>query len=140
MNFDMTQPCPQCPFRSDVRPYLRRDRATEIADVLTRRQGTFSCHKTVAYDDDGEPVSKRQEQHCAGALIVLEKIGRPNQLMRIMERLGGYDARKLQMDAPVFATLQAFIRAQGTRAVASGRARPVARKTAARTPRRKAKS
>jgi hypothetical protein len=76
-------------------------------------RGEFSCHKTVRYDsmredDDGEPDfrtrDRRGEAHCAGALILLEKLERPSQMMRIAERLRMYDARRLDMDAPVFDT------------------------------------
>ena len=42
-------------------------------------------------------------------MILLEKIERPNQLMRIMERLGFYDREKLDMTAPVFDTPKEFI-------------------------------
>ena len=48
-------------------------------------------------------------QHCGGALILLEKIESPNQMMRIMERMGGYDRHKLKMDADVFDDQYAFI-------------------------------
>lgn len=52
------------------------------------------------------------EQHCAGALILLEKLDRPSQMMRISERIGMYDRRKLDMDAPVFDTFRKMITAQ----------------------------
>lgn len=44
-------------------------------------------------DGDGEEVYQQsgKEQQCAGALAVLEKINRPTQLVRIMERMGLYD-------------------------------------------------
>jgi hypothetical protein len=45
-------------------------------------------------------------------MILLEKLGRPNQWMRIGERLGLYDPRQLKMDAPVFDTFEAMIEAQ----------------------------
>lgn len=115
MKFEMKQPCPKCPFRSDIRAYLRPERAREIADGLTRQQATFACHQTTEHDDDGEYIPGSEEQHCAGALIVLEKMNRPNQMMRWMERIGGYDRRKLKMDAPVFATMREFIAAQPKR-------------------------
>ena len=43
---------------------------------------------------------------------MLEHSQAPSQMMRGAERLGLYDCRKLDMDAPVFKTLQAFIDAQ----------------------------
>ena len=114
MKFELRTPCPKCPFRRDVKPYLRRDRAQEIADGLTRQQQTFACHLTVKHDDDGEPRYGPHEQHCAGALIILEAMNRPNQMMRIAERMGVYDRRKLATDAPVFGTMREFVAAQQT--------------------------
>lgn len=115
MKFDLRRPCPQCPFRSDIAAFLTPGRVREITNTMIRQQGTFACHKTTAHDDDGEHCPSSSEQHCAGALIFLERLGRPNQMMRIMERLGGYDRTKLDMDAPVFATPAQMIAAQPKR-------------------------
>lgn len=115
MKFDMTTPCPKCPFRTDIKPFLRRDRAREISEALFLHQQTFACHVTVEHDDDGEHVLRPDEQHCAGAAIVLERMNRPNQMMRIAERIGCYNARKLDMKAPVFKHLRDFIAAQSIR-------------------------
>lgn len=62
----------------------------------------FPCHKTTKFDDNGEWVPSKNEIHCAGALILLEKVDCPSQMMRIAERLGIYDRRNLKMDAPVY--------------------------------------
>lgn len=116
MKFEMTAPCPKCPFRTDVKPYLTRARAKEIADSIVQQQQTFPCHVTTEHDDDGEVCGPTgSEQHCAGALILLEHANRPNQMMRISERLGVYNRRALDMDAPVFRTARDFITAQPTR-------------------------
>jgi hypothetical protein len=115
MKFDMTEPCPQCPFRSDIRAFLTRARAQEIADSITRHQQPFPCHKTVLYDDDGEACPSSDEQHCAGALVLLERINRPNQMMRIAERLGVYKRTALNMNAPIFKSTRVFVAAQPTR-------------------------
>lgn len=121
MRFDLVRPCANCPFRTDVRPYLRRGRVLEIRRALLDRDQTFSCHKTVDWtreedeEDDGRPAARHcrnDEQHCAGALILLEKLDQPNQLMRIMERLGVYDRRRLDMAAPVFGSFEDMARAQ----------------------------
>lgn len=109
MKFDMKTPCLQCPFRSDVHLYISADRAEEILDAITNGGQTFACHKTTEFADDGEHVPSAGEQHCAGALILLEKIERPNQMMRIMERLGEYDRTRLDMDAPVYEDPDAMI-------------------------------
>lgn len=118
MKFDLRTPCPQCPFRSDIPAYLTPARVTEIDRSLI--QATFPCHKTTQFDEDGEVIpSTPGERHCAGALIILEKLGRPSQMMRIAERLGLYDMRKLDMQAPVFNSFRAMRNAQPKR-----RARP----------------
>lgn len=121
MKFDMKTPCPHCPFRTDIRPYLTRDRAQEIADGLTRHQQTFSCHETTEHDDDGEAIIRDDEQHCAGAMIMLEAMNRPNQMMRIAERFGSYDRRKLSKNPPVFQHVREFIAAQRVRRLKSQR-------------------
>lgn len=103
MNYTMTNPCDKCPFRNDIRPFLQAGRVRQIEASLER--GTFPCHQTIDYSndsEDGEPLVPANAQHCAGALILLEKLERPSQMMRICERLGLYDRRKLNMDAPVY--------------------------------------
>jgi len=113
MKFDMTAPCAGeilCPFRTDcLAGWLGEERAEQIIKSIVDRQQTFACHKTTEFDDEGETVHHDQEQHCAGALILLEKIKRPNQMMRIAERLGFYDRHKLKMDSPVFEEPEDFI-------------------------------
>lgn len=64
---------------------------------------TFTCHKT---------ISAPKQEHCAGALIMLEKINLPNQMMRISERLRLYNRKELKYDAPVFDNFGDFILAQ----------------------------
>jgi hypothetical protein len=103
MNYDLKRPCIDCPFLRG-KAFLRSARARQIAtDVLVRGQ-TFSCHKTLDYSGEGEPRDTKHTQHCAGALIMCENAGRPNQMMRIAERLGMYDASKLDMQADVYRT------------------------------------
>lgn len=109
MNFELKTPCKDCPFRTDVKPYLRKERAKGISRALKQEQGAFPCHKTVTYDDNGEKAGSRKEQHCAGALVMLERMNRPNQLMRIAQRLGVYKPQLLDMDAPVFDNTTQFI-------------------------------
>lgn len=104
MKFTMTKPCTKCPFRTDVVPYLNRARVEEIAHSIADLDQSFPCHKTTEFDGDGEYIPQSEEQHCAGAMILLEKYENPNQLMRIAERIGCYDMQKLDMDAPVFDT------------------------------------
>lgn len=99
MNY-FTTPCDNCPFRSDRAFPLAEGRVDEIEASLVRAE--FPCHKTTEFDDHGERIEGAKERHCAGALILLEKLERPSQMMRISERLGLYDRRKLDMDALVY--------------------------------------
>ena len=110
MKYERTAPCKNCPFRSDVKPFFTYARAVEITDSITHQQMTFPCHKTIDYDDDDGHETK-EAQHCAGALILLEKIEQPNQMMRIAERLGMYDYKKLNMDAPVYEDVDEMLEA-----------------------------
>ncbi len=95
VNYNMTEPCDQCPFLIGS--------GFTYNSLMAHASGEFACHKTCTIDEDGtgdfEP--RKNSPHCAGALIFLEKQNRPHQMMRICERLGFYDYRKLNMDAKV---------------------------------------
>lgn len=95
MKYDMTTPCKKCPFLRGTEMRLRPDRIREIERSVNQHNGaTFPCHETVDYShDDGRESEKTK--HCAGALIYIEKQGVSSQMMRICERLGMYDRRKL---------------------------------------------
>ena len=105
--FDRVRPCPSCPFRlgGEAIRFLGSDRASEIADSLFA-DASFTCH-----DDLEKPAVKRQ--HCVGATIMLEKIDKPNQIMRICERIGRYDRRKLVDQDEVFDNFDDWIEQQG---------------------------
>lgn len=92
MRFDLTQPCKDCPFLkgSSTNRTLSEGRLDEIINDI-RSGMTFTCHKTLE-------LKHNEQQHCAGALIFLEREDRPNQMMRIAERLRRYDRTKLKMD------------------------------------------
>jgi hypothetical protein len=113
MKYDLIRPCPHCPFRNDRPGYLGRAGAMRIIDSILRG-ATFSCHETnrAGENEHGEQelVETENSKHCAGALIILEILERPHQMMRIAERLGLYDMTKLDMDAPVFQSRAEFIR------------------------------
>lgn len=105
MNLNLKRPCRDCPFKNDVsyqRGWLGAQRSKEIINTLFVRDGTFACHKTI-----GGHESK--QQHCAGAMILMERQGKANQYMRIMERVGMYDRNALDMNTPVFDTPEQFV-------------------------------
>lgn len=106
--YSLITPCAQCPFRTDIKPFITAERAESILTA----DGEFHCHKTIEVgdniDDDknwAEVTDDKNAQVCAGFLICLEHEGRPNQMMRIAERIGMYDASKLRMDAPVYRSI-----------------------------------
>ncbi|TQC94701.1 hypothetical protein FK216_15575 [Moraxellaceae bacterium AER2_44_116] len=114
MKFTLSKPCANCPFRTDKpeqEGWLGGERAQEIADDICNGNKTFSCHKTVEHDEDGQAVNRMTEIHCAGALIMLEKMGMTNEnnMLRIAQRLHLYDVSTLDMDSPIFGDESAFV-------------------------------
>lgn len=103
MNWNKTAPCDNCPFRSDKPFHLSKGRVREIQAGCVR--GTFPCHKTTEAGGCEDP---KAETHCAGALILMEKLEQPSQMMRIAERLGMYDRTKLKMEFPVYDSWRAM--------------------------------
>ncbi len=117
-NFNLTKPCKDCPFNYTKKGYLSEARAKEIGEALLYGDQTFTCHKTNSFDEEGNTVETEKSEHCAGAMIFLEAQDRPNQMMRISERLGLYDRTKLDMRATVFDGLDLFVEHH---AIGSGR-------------------
>lgn len=108
--YRLIRPCARCPFRTDIPAYLHPERVEEIEQGLVR--GEFPCHETTgAEDEDGDRQHGDNETHCAGALILLEKLDRPSQMMRIAERLGLYNRTKLDMASPVYDTFEEMYQA-----------------------------
>lgn len=109
--FTLKRPCKNCPFRTDCLPgWLGRERAEEIAESLNQK--SFECHETTEFStdsDDYEQIKTGKEKHCAGALIMREKMDAPGQMIRIARRLGLYGRFKLKMDSKVFADSDEFI-------------------------------
>jgi hypothetical protein len=94
MKYNLTAPCDQC-------PYLIGSGFT-YRQLVEHASGEFGCHKQCDSDnDEGVFMPREKTNHCAGALIFLEKRGTSHQMMRICERLGIYDRTKLNMDANV---------------------------------------
>lgn len=123
MNFDMVAACSDCPFRRVGFIGLTAGRVEEIAGASVGPQGrTFSCHLTVEFDDDeheenGDPIERNREKqsHCAGALLFAEKQQLPTQMMRVAERLGLYDFRKLTGHDDIFADIDEMLEAHGSK-------------------------
>ena len=117
---NLVRPCPNCPFRNDIPAYLTKCRIDLMEQELVEDQKSFSCHATNTPHDDGfHMIETSDSEHCAGAMILLEKLERPNQWMRWMERLKDpetgkpfYDRHLLEMDSPVFDTFEEMREAQ----------------------------
>lgn len=103
MKYTMTTPCNKCPFLKKFSHGYALKRLKQFAG------GEFPCHQTAdEVDDDSDDdyaatefLANEDSQHCAGALIFLEKRESPHQIMRICERLGAYDRTQLNMKAKV---------------------------------------
>ena len=96
VNYNLTTPCAECPFLKGSGFTWR--------SLQAHASGEFPCHKASVLDEeDGtyQPRPGNKTPHCAGALIFLEKQNKQHQMMRICERLGMYDRRRLKMDSPV---------------------------------------
>lgn len=117
MNFDLTSPCGDCPFRTDIHPFIRAEKVREILGGGEGRAWwpatSFPCHKTIDYDvDDGErPRIHAKSQQCAGVMIILTRENRPNDSMQLAARLFDWNPAKLDMTAPVYASTSAAIAA-----------------------------
>lgn len=112
MRYTKRTPCELCPFKRGGLQ-LSKERAEELGGQIVDVGGNggrpdFPCHKT-ATEIDGEYIATDKSVHCAGALIFAEKQDAPTQMMRIAERLGMYDRRKLDMDADVYDSLDEMI-------------------------------
>lgn len=106
MKMELKKPCLNCPFRTDIKPYLTEGRVLEIEHELVENQKHFICHKTLPKFG----ARNGREQHCAGALIILEKMNKPNQMMRWYERVKLYDRNKLDMNSPVYSSFKQLIK------------------------------
>lgn len=115
MKFTLTKPCKDCPFRNDITPYLTEARAKEITDGILKDDITFTCHKTLdgtwEHDEDGKYTPGDGDIHCAGALILNEKEGRPNWRIRLAAFLGLFEPERLDLSAPVYDSAKDMCRA-----------------------------
>lgn len=102
--FRLKRPCENCPFLKEGAIDLEPGRLQGIIDdLLGNDMSTFQCHKTVhhpktggTWTDDGDYEASGKECMCAGAMIYLEKAGRPTVGMRLGSAIGIYDSRELK--------------------------------------------
>lgn len=123
MNFDLTGTCANCPFRTDIATnygWLSQARAEGIVNQL--KEHTFSCHKTTIdddyydydeeYDEPQERPYNPKEQHCYGALVMLEHEGIlfENRMIQIAHRFGLFkNPDNLKLNLPIVQSREQFI-------------------------------
>jgi len=107
--FDLVSSCTSCPFRTDLRNNLERRQVQRLQSGLS--YGTFTCVETTIPDPHyaAEVVDGPNARHCAGALILLTKMGTQSISMRIAENLGTFQSGILDMAAPVYDSWQEMI-------------------------------
>lgn len=100
MKFDLTTPCKTCPFRTNcMGGWLGRERAQGIANALDEGS-SFTCHNTRG----------KNSQQCAGALIMLKRAhGGFSGALSVACALGLLRYQDLDLDAPIFDSLEAFV-------------------------------
>ncbi len=75
----MKAPCVTCPFRRDVRPFLRVERAAQISESTWNPYNEFTCHKTLEYDEDAdERIVGKNGKTCHGFLAMQVSDGGKN--------------------------------------------------------------
>jgi len=86
-----TEYCPNCPFLDEGKAIgLNEGRVDSIKEKLRESdEESFTCHKT-AYNlnnemDSSEPQAPKM---CYGAFKYLQKIGKPNIMMRLAKSMG----------------------------------------------------
>lgn len=104
------EPCANCPFRTDIAPFLSKWKAMEIVRGMRERR-EFLCHKTLNYRDGVRGKQTPNTRTCAGYAVICENEGLPTLKMMIAAPMGLYDRARLNMDAPVHKTAAAFIAA-----------------------------
>lgn len=96
-------PCGKCPFRSDVPIYLRKDRRAGIVESILLNDEDFYCHQTTTYDEETEDMEVgRDSKICAGAIKMIEQSHGSTNMMRVLERIGMYDAAQIGRGAEVW--------------------------------------
>lgn len=111
MKFLIKKPCAECPFRRDVKPYLRHARAEDLARQMSDDNFWFACHQTTGVKN-GRRIKKEDQSHCAGLMGVLWNEGRINIAMRIAIIVKQLTIEELKRIArgKVFKNLSAFAR------------------------------
>lgn len=98
--------CSACPFRTDRPFHLSPERAREFAQQVD--DGTFDCHQTVTFDDDGDQVRNANTQTCVGGRVMLLP-GRSR--LEGFAEWSGVLRHEPHPDQPVFASIEEWLAA-----------------------------
>jgi hypothetical protein len=93
--FSLNMPCANCPFRNDEHSIKLQPGRREqiIEDLLSGKEESFPCHKTV-YREDGRNHDENGDYKpvdvstCAGAAALCRKYGRDMVIVQLAYRLG----------------------------------------------------
>lgn len=69
----VSKPCPHCPYRRDITPYLTYERGEELAYLAENPYNSFTCHLTTVedeYSDEGNMLVTENSKECAGLLTM----------------------------------------------------------------------
>lgn len=99
-------PCGTCPFRTTQGGLrgLGTDRAEEIAESLLRGE-SFTCHSDLG-------KRERNKNQCVGAMLILDKLQQPNQIMQVATRLNMLKVADLQGREVVFDNFEDWVKSQ----------------------------
>lgn len=109
LRYDMRNPCSDCPYRTDApwHPGIF-DELVIKAGKMRKGELAHTCHQTDYRADcapDKRAPSKAPIQHCAGMLIMAEKMGL-QQVGAIVAQINNvFDPTRLNMNAPVFSSI-----------------------------------
>ena len=113
LSFNLKAPCRDCPFRSDIRPYLPQSTSRTVRprsrthDLRLPRDRSLSATQRQA-----RPFQPSNSASLHRRLILMHKTECQGDLQQLAERLEFYDRGELRMDAPVYDTFEQMIKAQ----------------------------
>lgn len=114
--YSLPGPCGNCPFRLELPIELGPGRADEIAASLQDDWGSFTCHKTNEFDEEGNPRVTPASRECGGAMATQLREGRPSVGYRLAVAHGWQVMSLPQaLAAPVFDTLAEWAEAMRAR-------------------------
>lgn len=120
MKLNQKKACSLCPFlKASVQPkvngWLGKERAEGIIDSLQIGDVAFPCHKTSPccdddYDEDeARTLDFSNTEACVGAIIMMAKNNNATQLVRIANRISGYNPKALLNQSDVVDSSEEFI-------------------------------